>query len=165
MPKNRKPPSQSWRTFLDNHLRELVSVDFLTVPTATFRVLYVLIVLAPGSCVGGVGLEAARLAAAWSCFLFEHARRVYGFIYDADVIAARSLARHISRGALPDPFTRRQIAQKGWSGLTSVRDVGGPLEILRDLNWIWPVTIRSGEEGGRPKTEYFTNPKAKGQGQ
>jgi putative transposase len=46
MPKNRKPPSQTWRTFLDNHFRELISIDFLTVPTATFRVLYVLIVLA-----------------------------------------------------------------------------------------------------------------------
>jgi putative transposase len=46
MPKNRKPPSQTWRTFLDNHFRELVSIDFMTVPTATFRVLYVFIVLA-----------------------------------------------------------------------------------------------------------------------
>ena len=46
MPKSRKPPSQTWRTFLDNHVRELVSIDFLTVPTATFRVLYVLVVLA-----------------------------------------------------------------------------------------------------------------------
>jgi putative transposase len=46
MPKKRKPPSQTWRTFLDNHFRELVSIDFLTVPTATFRVLYVLVVLA-----------------------------------------------------------------------------------------------------------------------
>src|SRR5262249_29871 len=45
-PNNRKPPSQTWRTFLDNHFRELVSIDFLTVPTATFRVLYVFIVLA-----------------------------------------------------------------------------------------------------------------------
>ena len=42
MPKNRKPPSQTWRTFLDNHIREMVSIDFLTVPTATFRVLYVM---------------------------------------------------------------------------------------------------------------------------
>jgi len=45
---SRKPPSQTWRTFLDNHFRELVSIDFLTVPTATFRVLYVLVVLAHG---------------------------------------------------------------------------------------------------------------------
>jgi len=41
----RHPPSQTWRTFLDNHLSELVSVDFFTVPTVTFRVLYVYIVL------------------------------------------------------------------------------------------------------------------------
>ena len=37
----RKPPSQTWRTFLDKHIGELVSIDFLTVPTATFRVLFV----------------------------------------------------------------------------------------------------------------------------
>jgi len=46
MPKRKKPPSQTWRTFLDNHLKDLVSIDFLVVPTATFRVLFVLIVLA-----------------------------------------------------------------------------------------------------------------------
>jgi transposase InsO family protein len=40
-----KPPSQTWRTFLNNHMKDLVSVDFLTVPTATFRVLYVFLVL------------------------------------------------------------------------------------------------------------------------
>lgn len=45
MPKRSKPPSQSWRTFLDNHLRDTVSIDFLTVPTAVFRVLFVLVVL------------------------------------------------------------------------------------------------------------------------
>jgi transposase InsO family protein len=38
-------PSQSWRTFLDNHLKELVSVDFFTVPTLTFQVLFVFVVL------------------------------------------------------------------------------------------------------------------------
>ena len=43
--RRRKPPSQTWRTFLNNHARDLVSVDFFTVPTATFRILYVLVVL------------------------------------------------------------------------------------------------------------------------
>ena len=38
MPRQRKPPSQTWRTFLANHVDELASVDFFTVPTATFRV-------------------------------------------------------------------------------------------------------------------------------
>jgi hypothetical protein len=40
-----KPPSQSWRTFLNNHAKDIVSIDFFTVPTATFRVLYVFLVL------------------------------------------------------------------------------------------------------------------------
>ena len=44
--KNRKPPSQTWKTFLDNHVNELVAIDFFTVPTATFRILFVLVVLA-----------------------------------------------------------------------------------------------------------------------
>ena len=40
-----RPPSQSWRTFLTNHAKDIVSIDFFTVPTATFRVLYVFLVL------------------------------------------------------------------------------------------------------------------------
>ncbi|TFH40335.1 MAG: integrase [Lysobacterales bacterium] len=38
-------PSQSWQTFLTNHARDIVSIDFFTVPTATFKVLYVFLVL------------------------------------------------------------------------------------------------------------------------
>src|SRR5213080_1480092 len=45
LPHRRKPPSQTWRAFLSNHLAEMASMDFFTVPTATFRVLFVLVVL------------------------------------------------------------------------------------------------------------------------
>jgi transposase InsO family protein len=41
----RKPPSQNWRTFLENHAAEIASIDFFTVPTATFRVLVVFLIL------------------------------------------------------------------------------------------------------------------------
>src|SRR5262249_26580996 len=41
----RRPPSQAWRTFLKNHAWDLVALDFFTVPTATFRVLFVLVLL------------------------------------------------------------------------------------------------------------------------
>ena len=41
----RKPPSQTWRTFLANHVPEIAACDVFTVPTVTFRVLYVFIVL------------------------------------------------------------------------------------------------------------------------
>ena len=45
MIRHRNPPSQTWRTFLDNHVSDLVSVDFFTVPTVTFQILYVFIIL------------------------------------------------------------------------------------------------------------------------
>ncbi len=43
--RHRKPPSQTWRAFLDNHVPDIVAVDFFTVPTATFRILFCFIVL------------------------------------------------------------------------------------------------------------------------
>jgi putative transposase len=43
--RRRTPPSQTWRTFLANHLAQFASIDFFTVPTATFRVLFVFVVL------------------------------------------------------------------------------------------------------------------------
>jgi putative transposase len=46
IPKRRTPPSQTWRTFLTNHVRDLVSIDFFTVPTTHWRVLFALVVLA-----------------------------------------------------------------------------------------------------------------------
>jgi len=46
MVRRQKPPSQTWRTFLDNHVRNMVSVDFFTVPTVRFQILYVFLVLA-----------------------------------------------------------------------------------------------------------------------
>jgi len=45
MPKRRKPPSQTWRTFLNNHIGCLVCVDFFTVMTAFFETLYVFVIL------------------------------------------------------------------------------------------------------------------------
>jgi putative transposase len=47
MPKRRPEPSQTWRTFLANHIGGFVSIDFFTVPTVRLRVLFVLVVLAP----------------------------------------------------------------------------------------------------------------------
>jgi putative transposase len=56
----RKPPSQTWRTFLENHVGEIAAIDFFTVPTATFRILFCFLVL------------------------FHHRRRVVNFNVTAD---------------------------------------------------------------------------------
>ena len=45
MVRHRKPPSQTWRTFLDNHLKTMASVDFFVVPTLTFRLLFGFVIL------------------------------------------------------------------------------------------------------------------------
>jgi hypothetical protein len=45
MSRRRKPPSQSWRTFSNNHARDPVAAGFFTVPSVGFRVLFVFVIL------------------------------------------------------------------------------------------------------------------------
>ncbi len=53
IPSTRKPPSdkqiQSWKTFLKNHGKEIWSMDYFTVPTFLFKILYVLIIINHGN--------------------------------------------------------------------------------------------------------------------
>ena len=46
MGRNRRPPSQTWRTFLSNHVGQIVAADFFVVPTVTFRLVFELVLLA-----------------------------------------------------------------------------------------------------------------------
>jgi hypothetical protein len=48
MVRNPQPPTQTWRTFLNNHIFQLASVDFFTVHTVWFEILFVFIVLGHG---------------------------------------------------------------------------------------------------------------------
>ncbi len=45
MMRQRKPPSETWRTLLENHVKQLVSTDFLVVSSVSCRLLFVFIVL------------------------------------------------------------------------------------------------------------------------
>lgn len=45
MVRHRKPSSQTWRTFLGNHRKDMVSSDFFVVPTVFFRVFFVFVIL------------------------------------------------------------------------------------------------------------------------
>ena len=44
MPKNYKPPKQTWKNFINNHLHETVAIDFFTTPTIFFKRIWVLLV-------------------------------------------------------------------------------------------------------------------------
>ena len=46
MVRPRKSPSPTWRAFLENHVKDLVATDFFVVPTVSFKVLFVFVVLA-----------------------------------------------------------------------------------------------------------------------
>ncbi len=45
MGRQRKPPSQTWRTFPDNHVPEITAIGFFVVATVSFRLLYCFLVL------------------------------------------------------------------------------------------------------------------------
>lgn len=52
MPKNpRRPadPTQRWMTFIRNHAKAIVACDFFVVATATFRLVYVFMIMEVGS--------------------------------------------------------------------------------------------------------------------
>jgi hypothetical protein len=42
MPRRRKPPSPAWRSFLDSHVKQIVGLDFFTVPTVAFHLLFLI---------------------------------------------------------------------------------------------------------------------------
>jgi len=55
-----KPPSQTWRTFLKNHMTIGVSIDFFTVPAAPFRIFFVHHVVSSDDVAGDRGLKSLR---------------------------------------------------------------------------------------------------------
>jgi hypothetical protein len=55
-----KSPSQTWRTFLKNHMSSVVSIDFFTVPTATFQIFFVHHVVSSDDVAGDRGLKNLR---------------------------------------------------------------------------------------------------------
>jgi transposase InsO family protein len=48
MMRGRRPPSQSWKTFLENHAEAIAAVDMCVVPTLTFERLFAFLVLGHG---------------------------------------------------------------------------------------------------------------------
>lgn len=106
---------------------------------------------------GPVPLRTAAMAAAWCDFLEAHARRIYQAALDGDPEAAVNLANRI-RQSLPNPFTCRQVAQKGWSGLGSVEEARRAVDILEDRGWVRIVEVPPGPLGGRASEQVWINP-------
>jgi hypothetical protein len=106
---------------------------------------------------GPVTLEATRQALAWADYLESHASRVYASLSLDNADAARAIWRRVKKGDLPQPFTARDIQQKGWSRLNETGRIASGLEALCDVNWLRADRL---ETGGRPSIIHRVNPKA-----
>jgi putative DNA primase/helicase len=111
-----------------------------------------------------ISLQHARQAAAFCEYLEAHANRVYSCIVSPQLRAARDLAGHIRRGALPATFTTRTVYLKGWTGLDEPEKAQAALRLLEDAGWVRRSTPRVSESGGRPSELWNINPKVKHHG-
>ncbi len=101
MPRQRKPPSPTWRGFLTNHVGEIAAIDFFTVPTATFRILFCCLVLRHARCRVAHFHVTAHPTAAWTaqqvveaCPYDENPRYLLG---DRDAVYGESFRRRVRR--------------------------------------------------------------------
>jgi hypothetical protein len=129
MERSHKRPSHTWRTFLENHAQQLVSIDFFTVPTIRFQVLYVFLVLAHDRCRILHFNITAHPTADWTG---QQLREVFPFIQICEVLSApRSpwQRAYVERGArqLPErvlEITTRVFGEEHPDTLTSMWNLG-----------------------------------------
>lgn len=97
-------------------------------------------------------------AAGWCEYLESHARRLYGAAVAPEATAARLLAAKLAE--LPDPFTPKQVYDRGWSGLDRERVelAAGELE---ERGWLRLERVNPGKRG-RPSVRYHVNPNRRG---
>jgi transposase InsO family protein len=125
IPRRRKPPSPTWRAFLENHASQIAAVDFFTVPTATFRILFIFVVLAhdrrrvlhfnvtehPTAAWTG---QQIREAFPWDCtaprFLLRDRDCIYGqeFVRVVDAMGIEQV-RIAARSPWQNPYAERLI--------------------------------------------------------
>ena len=107
-----------------------------------------------------VSKECAEHAAAWCEYLETHARRVYGLVTNATAQAAAQLAKRLTKGKLPEPFTVRDVYRKGWTLLGDEEAARNACEELVSLGWL-REHVTPPAQGQKRKTEYLLNPKVR----
>jgi transposase InsO family protein len=115
---------QTWKTFLHNHAQDLIAVDFFVVPTATFRVLYVFLVLAherrkvlhfnitdsPSAAWNAQQLTEAFPHTNPSRYLLRDRDRIYGLEFVQRTLALGLEQKLIApRAPLQNPFVERLV--------------------------------------------------------
>jgi putative DNA primase/helicase len=150
-----------WRSTLERRLRSDEIGPALGSHLGKYRTLVPSLALISHLADGGSGpiTEMALLrAVAYADYLEKHAHRAYAAGGQVELAAARAILGRLRKSDLPTPFTARDINQRDWSGLTDISQVQSGLDLLADLDW---VSCQKVGTGGRPRTLYQLNPKAK----
>jgi len=117
-----------------------------------------------GNVVGEVELMRAL---AWAEYLRTHANRLYATAVTPQTSDAANLLSKIRSGKLkgvngqmPESFTPRQIAIKGWTGLGTPEAVRKAAELLAEYDYVRREVTHSGDINGRgrPSNRYTINP-------
>ena len=110
-------------------------------------------------------------ALAWGDYLRPHAERLYAAAVIPETAGARALLAKLKSGKLTDrdgviadSFTPRQIAVKGWAGLTTPDAVRKAADVLADYDHVRRDVVQGGAAGGRPSDRYIINPTVLGMG-
>ncbi|GAB4035252.1 YfjI family protein [Spirosoma gilvum] len=101
-----------------------------------------------------VSYEATKMAIQWCEYLQSHARRIYGLLDSASVVAARALLQHLKAGDLKNGFKVREVRQKGWAGLNTSEEVDSALTELIACGWVKEV-IPPAPVTGRPEAPHY----------
>jgi hypothetical protein len=117
---------QNWRTFLKNHREVIAAMDFFTVPTATFRTLYVLFVIGHGRRDIAHWNITEHPSAQWvnqqlrEAFPFDGGSRY--LVFDRDTIFSAEVVRVVrSMSIEPTRTSYRSPWQMGWRSALSGR--------------------------------------------
>ena len=106
----------------------------------------------PGQVCGQCIEQAIALAG----ILKKHANRIYASVSGHDHEATRTLASRLLKGDLPDGFTCRTVALKGWMGLSTTDRAQAAIDALSEFGWLLGQEVRG---LGRPTVRYYLNPK------
>jgi putative transposase len=138
MVRQRKPPSQTWRTFLENHVRQWVPIDFLVVTTGSFRILYVFIVLAHHRRHAIHFNVTAPPTAEWTArqigraFPWDSAPRY--LLHDRDCIYGKTFQQRVDEMGIPEvPTARDPLGKIRTRSVSSARRDGSA----------WPTSLPS----------------------
>lgn len=106
-----------------------------------------------------VDLEHLTMAVDFCRYLESHLDRVYSLGPTPWVEGLKSLSKRLANGDLGTEFSVRDLIKKDWTGLREKETVKEALKVLEQANWVRPVPIEHGAQGGRPSEKYTVNPK------